>query len=100
MEETLDLMTKIASLLNIILVPLIAWGYRSDKKNTSDALKRHEERIEKNEDALNDLKNELPFIYVTQQHFVQTMNNLQEHMRGIDAKLDKIVENIFKTGGG
>ncbi len=53
MEETLDLMTKIASLLNIILVPLIAWGYRSDKKNTSDALKRHEERIEKNEDALN-----------------------------------------------
>ncbi len=56
-----------------------------------------EEKMEKKivelKKELEDLRSDLPFIYVTREDFIRTMNN-------VDNKLDKIYDGMLKGGSG
>ena len=47
---------------------------------------------------LNNLKSDLPFVYVTREDYIRTMNNVDKQMTTIDGKLDRLL--IQGQGGG
>ncbi|EKS54281.1 hypothetical protein D186_23681 [Citrobacter freundii ATCC 8090 = MTCC 1658 = NBRC 12681] len=66
-------------------------------KLNSQRVDQTEEKMEKKivelQKELEDLRSDLPFIYVTREDFIRTMNNL-------DNKLDKIYDGMLKGGSG
>ena len=94
----LDQVLSIASLVMSVIIILSQWGYRSDQRETKNTLQRHEERLNKNEDNLNDLKSELPFVYVMREDYVGALSNVERRITNVDDKLDRVLENIPKGG--
>lgn len=66
-------------------------------KLNSQRVDQTEEKMEKKivelKKELEDLRSDLPFIYVTREDFIRTMNN-------VDNKLDKIYDGMLKGGSG
>ena len=54
--------------------------------------------IDKVKTEVNDLKADLPFVYVMREDFVRSLNSVDEKMGRIDGKLDKIMQ--MKGGSG
>lgn len=78
------------------IVGIAAWGVKnaiSEMKNAVTELKKvdkeHADEIAKVRGELNDLKADLPLIYVTREDFIRVSNN-------IDQKLDKL---IYRSAG-
>ena len=46
---------------------------------------------------LNDLKSDLPFVYVLREDFIRSLNNVDTKMANIDTKIDKLLH--FKSTG-
>lgn len=66
-------------------------------KINSQRVDQTEEKMEKKivelQKELEDLRSDLPFIYVTREDFIRAMNN-------VDNKLDKIYDGMLKGGLG
>ena len=48
-------------------------------------------KIDQAEKDLNDLKSDLPFIYVLREDFIRSLNNVDTKMGNIDNKIDKLL---------
>jgi len=53
--------------------------------------------IKKLKDELNDLKSDLPFVYVLREDFIRSLNNVDNKMNNIDGKLDKLLQYNSKS---
>lgn len=62
----------------------------SNKQNAGD--------INEVKKELNELKSDLPFIYVLREDFIRSLNNVDTKMQNIDGKLDKLLQ--IKKGDG
>lgn len=56
------------------------------------------QKFEKLKDDMNDLKNDLPFIYVTREDFIRSMDNIDRTMGTVGQKIDKLYDHITKKG--
>ena len=117
----------ILSIVSTIIIGLVGWGFRTTitglrgeiKTNTDnidkvtlliekiDSLQsermdkmdsRQSERMDKLETSFNDLKSDLPLVYVLREDFVRTMNNVESRMMGMDNKLDRLLEKTAIGG--
>lgn len=67
-----------------LMIGAVGWGIKnalSDLKNTD---KKNMEKIAEVEEKVNDLKADLPLIYVTREDYIRIMNRVED-------KLDKIL---------
>lgn len=67
-----------------LMIGAVGWGIKnalSDLKNTD---KKNSEKIAEVEEKVNDLKADLPLIYVTREDYIRIMNRVED-------KLDKIL---------
>lgn len=74
---------------------------RLDEKQTSAVEKldvKQTAAIDQVKTDLNNLKSDLPFVYVTREDYIRTMNNVDKQMTTIDGKLDRLL--IQGQGGG
>jgi len=94
----LSFLPTIISVLSTVMISLVAWGFRTTISEIRNATKKNTERIEKLEDNFNDLKSDLPLIYVLREDFVRSMNSVENKMGGIDNKLDRLLEKTAKGG--
>ena len=95
----LSFLPTIISVLSTVMISLVAWGFRTTISEIRNATKKNTERIEKLEDNFNNLKSDLPIVYVLREDFVRSMNNVEGKMGGMDAKLDRILEKTIANGG-
>jgi|GEM_PF-1466228 len=90
----MDMATIVMYILQTAIAGIIgvaAWGMKNAMDGIKSSIaelknvdKEHADRIEKVRAELNDLKADLPLVYVTQESFIRVTNN-------IDAKLDKLL---------
>jgi hypothetical protein len=108
MDSTTTFLSHLPTILSIastIIIGLIGWGYhatvaafRSETKTLKEIETKQEERLEKLEDALNNLKSDLPLVYVLREDFVRTMNNVETKIMGVDNKIDRILDKLAQGG--
>lgn len=112
----INFLPTIISVISTVIIALVGWGFRStileirgeiknnaeniDKNSASieKVANRHGERMDKLENNFNDLKSDLPFIYVLREDFVRTMNNVESRIVGMDSKLDRLLEKSAQGG--
>jgi predicted PurR-regulated permease PerM len=112
----LSILPSIISIVCTVIIALVGWGFRSTisglrsnianntddiDKNTKSIEKvasRQAERMDKLETNFNDLKSDLPLIYVLREDFIRTISNVENRMQGMDKKLDHILEKLSRGG--
>jgi hypothetical protein len=90
-----------------LVVGLIGWSVKNTvgpikeniKKNADNLEKQDAKQtaaVEKVQSQLNDLKSDLPFVYVTREDYIRTMNNVDKQMTIMDGKLDRLLSKGCK----
>lgn len=80
-----------ASLLSTIVVGALAFFIKRTLTTLESADKKNAERIDKVEEKLNDLKADLPLVYVTREDYIRVMNRVED-------KLDQIIYGGMSRG--
>lgn len=83
-DQIVALIAGAGSLLCTIIVGALAFFIKKTLADQESADKRNAEHIDKVEEKLNDLKADLPLVYVTREDYIRVMNRVEE-------KLDKIL---------
>ena len=73
-----------ASLLCTLVVGALTYFIKKTLAGLESADKQIAEHIERVEEKLNDLKSDLPLVYVTREDYIRTMNRIED-------KLDQIL---------
>ena len=77
------------------LSTLIVGYQKADEKNAADIKevdKKQTEEVEKLKTQINELKSDLPLVYVLREDFIRTLNNVDKQMSDMNGKLDKILQ--------
>lgn len=72
----------------------------ADKANAAairDEAHAREEKLEELAGQINDLKSDLPLIYVLREDFFRSMQGVDDKFKSIDSKLDHLI-NIISSG--
>ena len=105
-----NIILQVASIiLTVFLVPFIKYIFSREVKKLEEADAENkkqilciEERMNSNigriREEINDLKNDLPFIYVTREDFIRALDNVDRSVGGISAKIDKLYEHLTRKG--
>ncbi len=80
-----------ASLISTIVVGALAFFIKKTLSSLESADKKNAERIDKVEEKLNDLKADLPLVYVTREDYIRVMNRVED-------KLDQIIYGGMSRG--
>ena len=80
-----------ASLLCTLVVGALTFFIKKTLSSLENADKKNAERIEKVEERLNDLKADLPLVYVTREDYIRVMNRVED-------KLDQIIYGGMNRG--
>lgn len=73
-----------ASLICTIVVGALAYFIKRTIASLEETDRKGSERIDKVEEKLNDLKADLPLVYVTREDYIRVMNRIED-------KLDQII---------
>ena len=84
MAQITALIGAAASLLCTLVVGALAFFSKKTLTNLENADRKNSEHIDKVEEKLNDLKADLPLVYVTREDYIRVMNRVED-------KLDQIL---------
>lgn len=101
-----------------IILGVVGWSIKStlgtireDIQSNSDSIEKNDEKqtaavqrldekqtaaVDKVRSELSDLKSDLPFVYVTREDYIRTMNNMDKQMTSMDGKLDRLLSKGSK----
>ncbi len=86
-----EIICAAASLLSTIVVGALAFFIKKTLTSLESADKKNADRIDKVEEKLNDLKADLPLVYVTREDYIRVMNRVED-------KLDQIIYGGINRG--
>lgn len=76
-----------------IMIGLVGWGVKNAISDLKSSARKNADRIAEVEEKVNDLKADLPLIYVTREDYIRVMNKIED-------KLDRILYSSgINTGG-
>lgn len=81
----------VASLACTIIVGALSFFIKKTLSSLENADKKNADRIDKVEEKLNDLKADLPLVYVTREDYIRVMNRVED-------KLDQIIYGGINRG--
>lgn len=76
-----------------VLIGAVGWGIKNAINELKDKAKKNEASITELNEKFNDLKADLPLVYVLREDFIRVLNN-------VDMKLDKLLGNNTNTKEG
>ncbi len=79
-DQIVVLIAGAGSLLCTIVVGALAFFIKKTLSDQESADKRNAEHIDKVEEKLNDLKADLPLVYVTREDYIRVMNRVEEKL--------------------
>jgi septation ring formation regulator EzrA len=77
--------------ITALAVGAIAYFLKGTMADIKEGIKKNDKEIESLRNDLNDLKSDLPFVYVLREDFIRTLNNVDSKMGNIDSKIDKVL---------
>lgn len=78
--QIIALIGTVASLLCTIIVGALSFFLKKMLVSLEDADKKNAEKIEKLERSYNDLKADLPLLYVTREDYIRIMNRVEDKL--------------------
>ena len=90
-------LTWVLQTITVLVISVIGFFVKCTLTELKDGINKNAGDITKVKEDLNDLKSDLPFIYVLREDFIRSMNNVDTKMNNIDSKLDKLLQ--IKSGG-
>ncbi|MDL2288285.1 hypothetical protein LJC32_02770 [Oscillospiraceae bacterium OttesenSCG-928-F05] len=81
-----------------IVIALIGWGVKNTLSGIKGTISQNAADIRRIDKDINDLKNDLPFVYTTREDFIRSLNNVDKQMHDINGKLDRILDYRAKEG--
>lgn len=90
-------LTWILQTITTLGIGVIAFFLKGTLSQLQENISRNSAEIQKVKEDLNDLKSDLPFVYVLREDFIRSLNNVDSKMQNIDNKLDKLLQ--IKTKG-
>lgn len=88
--QVVALIGAVASVLCTVIVGSLSYFLKKTLSGLEDADKKNAAQIEKVEEKLNDLKADLPLIYVTREDYIRIMNRVED-------KLDQLLYSNNST---
>lgn len=88
--QIVALIGTVASVLCTVIVGSLSYFLKKTLSGLEDADKKNAAQIEKVEEKLNDLKADLPLIYVTREDYIRIMNRVED-------KLDQLLYSNNST---
>lgn len=88
--QIVALIGAVASILCTVIVGSLSYFLKKTLSGLEDADKKNAAQIEKVEEKLNDLKADLPLIYVTREDYIRIMNRVED-------KLDQLLYSNNST---
>ncbi len=96
-------------LLTICLIPLIKWLIgrevkrfeerdAENKKQLEDLKCQVNQKFDKIKDDMNDMKNDMPFIYTTREDFIRSIDSVERTTATTGQTVNKIYELISRKG--
>lgn len=85
-------LTWILQTITALVIGVIGFFLKGTLTELKDGIKLNAGDIQKVKNELNDLKSDLPFVYVLREDFIRTLNNVDNKMNNIDGKIDKLLE--------
>lgn len=100
-------LTWVLQTLTVLVIGIVGFFLKATLTDLKEGIIKNDEKINsveiilRNEvksvrDELNDLRSDLPFVYVLREDYIRTLNNVDNKMNNIDTKLDKLLQ--FKGG--
>ena len=78
--QIIALIGTVASLLCTVIVGALSFFLKKMLVSLEDADKKNAEKIEKLEKSYNDLKADLPLLYVTREDYIRIMNRVEDKL--------------------
>lgn len=85
-------LTWILQTITALVIGVIGFFLKGTLTELKDGIKQNAGDIQRVKNELNDLKSDLPFVYVLREDFIRTLNNVDNKMNNIDGKIDKLLE--------
>lgn len=85
-------LTSILQTITALVIGVIGFFLKGTLTELKDGIKQNAGDIQRVKNELNDLKSDLPFVYVLREDFIRTLNNVDNKMNNIDGKIDKLLE--------
>lgn len=76
---------------------------QAEERSAAQLLKldeRSSAQIEKLQGQLNDLKSDMPLVYVLREDFIRSMNSVDHNISGLSQKIDQVLKLITTTKEG
>lgn len=85
-------LTWILQTITALVIAVVGFFLKGTLMELKEGIKQNAGDIQKVKNELNDLKSDLPFVYVLREDFIRTLNNVDTKMNNIDGKIDKLLE--------
>lgn len=85
-------LTWILQTITVIVIGVIGFFIKNTLTELKGGINKNAGDIAKVKEDLNDLKSDLPFVYVLREDFIRSLNNVDAKMQKIDGKLDKLLQ--------
>jgi septation ring formation regulator EzrA len=85
-------LTWILQTITTLVIAVVGYFFKGTLTELKEGIKQNAGDIKEVKAELNDLKSDLPFIYVLREDFIRTLNNVDSKMNNIDGKIDKLLE--------
>ncbi|MEG0178038.1 MAG: hypothetical protein RR573_01515 [Oscillospiraceae bacterium] len=79
-----------------VLIGAVGWGIKNAMKDLKDKTIKNADEINKVQTELNDLKSDLPLVYVLREDFIRVLNNVDTNFDKVNGKIDKVNEKLDK----
>lgn len=88
----------VLQMVTTIAVGIIAFFFKTMAAEFKAGLASNSQDVKQVRQELNDLKSDLPLIYVTREDFIRAMNSSDKNFNKMDEKLDKIYDRLSERG--
>jgi uncharacterized protein Yka (UPF0111/DUF47 family) len=100
----------ISLVLTVCIIPLIKILFSREvkrfeekvaenKKQIEDLKTNMDQKVEKIKDDMNDMKNDMPFIYVTREDFIRSIDNVDKSVTSCTQMVNKVYEHLTQRKG-
>lgn len=87
--ETSQILMFVLQTITTIVVGVVGYFVKDAMAELKNGIKKNADDVDKLRCELNDLKSDLPFVYVLREDFIRSLNN-------VDGKLDRIISQSIK----
>lgn len=94
--EISQILMYVLQTVTMIVVGVVGYFLKDTMAELRNSIKKNADDVDKLKNEFNELKADLPFVYVLREDYIRTLNNVDRQMGDMNNKLDKIISASSK----